>query len=169
MQCSIHEPSTGMRMRTDSHAHAQGIAATRGRPNPHLYQSIAVLAGEVGLVDEARQWFREGTRALTGRQSHALWHGWAVLEAAKVRCLTRVSASLNPAHSVLFCHHASWCHRRWLGSRVLCSRHIMRPTARAPCSLCEVRVWKRIDARALTPVAPNVVLPDRCEGRAVST
>jgi hypothetical protein len=43
-----------------------------------------VLAGEMGFIDEARRWFREGTRALTGRASHALWHGWAVLEATKV-------------------------------------------------------------------------------------
>lgn len=63
---------------------AQGIMATRGRPNPHLYQSMALLAGEMGYVAEARRWFREGTRALQGRCSHALWHGWAVLEAQKV-------------------------------------------------------------------------------------
>lgn len=61
--------------------------ATRGRPNPHLYQSMALLAGEMGYVAEARRWFREGTRALRGRCSHALWHGWAVLEAQKVRLL----------------------------------------------------------------------------------
>ena len=45
---------------------------------------MALLAGEMGYVAEARRWFREGTRALQGRCSHALWHGWAVLEAQKV-------------------------------------------------------------------------------------
>ncbi len=67
--------------------HTQGIRATEGTPNPHLFQSIAVLAGEMGYVDEARRWFREGTRTIKGKQSHALWHAWAILEAAKVACL----------------------------------------------------------------------------------
>lgn len=53
-------------------------------PNPHLFQSIAVLAGEMGYVEEARRWFREGTRTIKGKQSHALWHAWAIMEAAKV-------------------------------------------------------------------------------------
>ena len=63
----------------------QGIRATSEFPNPHLYQSIAMLAGEMGYVAEARQWFREGTSALRGKRSHALWHAWAVMEAEKVR------------------------------------------------------------------------------------
>ena len=62
----------------------QGIRATRDHPNPYLYQSIAMLAGEMGYVHEARQWFREGTSALHGKKSHALWHAWAVMEAEKV-------------------------------------------------------------------------------------
>ncbi len=62
----------------------QGIRATEGMPNPHLFQSIAVLAGEMGYVEEARRWFREGTRTIKGKQSHALWHAWAIMEAAKV-------------------------------------------------------------------------------------
>ena len=53
-------------------------------PNPHLYQSIAVLAGEMGYLEEARRWFREGTRSIKGKQSHALWHAWAILEAQQV-------------------------------------------------------------------------------------
>lgn len=66
------------------HVGTQGIRATEV-PNPHLYQSIAVLAGEMGYVEEARRWFREGTRTIKGKQSHALWHAWAILEAAKVK------------------------------------------------------------------------------------
>jgi hypothetical protein len=62
----------------------QGIRATQERPNPHLYQAIAMLAGEMGYIDEARQWFREGTSSLEGKRSHALWHAWALMEATKV-------------------------------------------------------------------------------------
>ena len=69
----------------------QGIRATREYPNPHLYQSIAILAGEMGYVAEARQWFREGTSALRGKKSHALWHAWAVMEAEKV-CIAQPAA-----------------------------------------------------------------------------
>lgn len=42
----------------------QGVKKTRNRPNPYLYQSLAVLAGEMGYVEEARKWFREGTSCL---------------------------------------------------------------------------------------------------------
>lgn len=42
----------------------QGVKKTRGPPNPHLYQSLAVLAGEMGFVDEARAWFRKGTESV---------------------------------------------------------------------------------------------------------
>ena len=62
----------------------QGIRETQERPNPHLYQAIAMLAGEMGYIDEARQWFREGTSSLEGKRSHALWHAWALMEATKV-------------------------------------------------------------------------------------
>lgn len=43
-----------------------------------------MLAGEMGYIEEARQWFREGTSTLKGKRSLALWHGWAVMEATKV-------------------------------------------------------------------------------------
>lgn len=62
----------------------QGIRATADSPNPHLYQSVAALAGQMGYVGEARRWFREGTRSIKGKQSHALWHAWALMEARKV-------------------------------------------------------------------------------------
>ncbi len=49
----------------------QGIQALRRSPNPYLYQSLAVLAAEMDCVEEARKWFREGTRTLTVRCSAA--------------------------------------------------------------------------------------------------
>jgi hypothetical protein len=67
----------------------QGIRATQERPNPHLYLAIAELAGEMGYIDQARQWFREGTSSLEGKRSHALWHAWAVMEASKVSRIAR--------------------------------------------------------------------------------
>ncbi|CAK0784724.1 hypothetical protein CVIRNUC_007928 [Coccomyxa viridis] len=88
----------------------KGIRATREYPNPHLYQSIAILAGEMGYVAEARQWFREGTSALRGKKSHALWHAWAVMEAEKgersaVRYLFRKGLEVNYRSRYV---HLSW-------------------------------------------------------------
>lgn len=37
---------------------------TKGAPNPHLYNSLAVLAGESGFVEEARAWFKQGTSSV---------------------------------------------------------------------------------------------------------
>ena len=78
----------------------QGIRATQERPNPFLYQSIAMLAGEMGYIEEARQWFREGTSTLKGKRSLALWHGWAVMEATKVQSLPCLISSCAP-HIIL--------------------------------------------------------------------
>ena len=33
----------------------------------HMYQSLAVLAGEMGFVGEARAWFRQGTATVRVR------------------------------------------------------------------------------------------------------
>ena len=41
-------------------------------PNPYLYQSLAVLAAEMDCVEEARKWFREGTRTVT-----VSWRAWS--------------------------------------------------------------------------------------------
>jgi len=64
------------------------------RPNEYLYQSLAVLAAEMGRVEEARLYFRQGTDAMIGvnRSAAALWQAWGVLEvnegnAAEVRRL----------------------------------------------------------------------------------
>ena len=46
----------------------QGVKKIKGAPNPHLYNSLAVLAGESGFVEEARAWFKQGTSSV--RVSH---------------------------------------------------------------------------------------------------
>lgn len=46
---------------------AQGIKATSKRPNPYLYQSLAVLAAELAVTDEARKWFQLGTETVMVR------------------------------------------------------------------------------------------------------
>lgn len=38
-----------------------GVQKTRTKPNPYLYQSLAVLAAELKRPDEARTWFKAGT------------------------------------------------------------------------------------------------------------
>lgn len=43
------------------------MKATSERPNPYLYQSLAVLAAEMGLVEESRKWFSKGTHTLVVR------------------------------------------------------------------------------------------------------
>lgn len=42
----------------------QGVKKATGVPNPHLYNSLAVLAGEMGFVEEARAWFKQGTSSV---------------------------------------------------------------------------------------------------------
>ncbi len=54
----------------------QGIQACRRQPqsqNAYLYNALAVMASELGRVEEARAWFEEGTRTLEGAASVALW------------------------------------------------------------------------------------------------
>ena len=50
----------------------------------------------MGYIEEARQWFREGTSTLKGKRSLALWHGWAVMEATKVQSVLALTASHIP-------------------------------------------------------------------------
>lgn len=38
-----------------------GVQKTRTKPNPYLYQSLAVLAADLQRPDEARKWFQAGT------------------------------------------------------------------------------------------------------------
>jgi tetratricopeptide (TPR) repeat protein len=51
------------------------------RANPHLYQSLGMMAAERGRMQEAREHFYEGSKTEAGRDSAALWHAWAMLEA----------------------------------------------------------------------------------------
>lgn len=53
------------------HVGLQGVKVTVERPNPYLYQSLAVLAAEMGLLEESRKWFMKGTRTLVVRPSGA--------------------------------------------------------------------------------------------------
>ena len=52
----------------------QGISKTKKRkPNPYLYQSVAVLAAEMGLTESARDWFQRGTSTFSvGSRQHLL-------------------------------------------------------------------------------------------------
>ena len=59
---------------------ARGIEATVANPNPYLYQSLAVLAADLDRPEEARKWFRAGTKTVKGAASHALWQAWALME-----------------------------------------------------------------------------------------
>jgi tetratricopeptide (TPR) repeat protein len=59
---------------------ARGIEATVANPNPYLYQSLAVLAADLDRPEEARKWFRAGTKTVRGAASHALWQAWALME-----------------------------------------------------------------------------------------
>lgn len=45
----------------------QGIKATRSKPNPYLYQALALMAAELKYTEEAREWFMEGTKTLLVR------------------------------------------------------------------------------------------------------
>lgn len=42
---------------------SQGIRRTQKNPNPYLFQSVAQLASDMGLTEEARKWFQRGTRS----------------------------------------------------------------------------------------------------------
>lgn len=91
----------------------RGIRETRRRPNPYLYQSLAVLAAEMGVTEEARKWFRLGTDTLMGSSSHALWQAWALMEkrqgdASVVRSLFRRGLAVSPRSRYTFLAWALW-------------------------------------------------------------
>lgn len=58
----------------------RGITATRDNPSSYLLDAIGNLAAHVGLLDEARDWFRAGTNTIAGANSHAIYTSWACLE-----------------------------------------------------------------------------------------
>lgn len=49
-------------------------------PNAFLYQSVGVLAAELGRPEEARQWFEEACNMGLGKSSPAIWQSWGLLE-----------------------------------------------------------------------------------------
>lgn len=88
----------------------KGIQSLRKNPNPYLYQSLAVLAAEMDCVEESRKWFREGTRTVMGRASHALWQAWALMEQKQgdrsvVRALFKRGLEASPRSRYT---HLSW-------------------------------------------------------------
>jgi Tfp pilus assembly protein PilF len=50
-------------------------------PNPHLHQSLAMLAAEAGFMEEARAWFGEAVSGRAGSRAAPVWHAWAMAEA----------------------------------------------------------------------------------------
>lgn len=80
----------------------QGIQNLRRNPNPYLYQSLAVLAAEMDCVEEARKWFREGTRTLTVScgacfSSRSSFTQWRRRERGSGRAEDVVWTALEPA------------------------------------------------------------------------
>jgi len=51
-------------------ARVQGVRATAASPNAYLFQSLAVLAADMGRTEEARKWFHKGTNTLMVRIRH---------------------------------------------------------------------------------------------------
>ena len=86
-------------------------SAPRGAPpNPHLHQSLAVLAADTGYMEEARSWFRKATSHRVGAANAAVWHAWALAEArggdrASVRYLFGRGLTANPRSRYV---HLSW-------------------------------------------------------------
>lgn len=98
----------------------KGIRKTSDRPNPFLYQSVAVLAGEMGLTSESRKWFEEATRTFTGSGRHGIWQAWAQMEARQgnrdiVRYLLRKGLEAAPRSRYLHLTWALW--EKELGQR----------------------------------------------------
>lgn len=92
----------------------KGIQAIGSNANPYLYQSLAVLASELEKPDEARKWFRAGTKTVAGSGSHALWHAWALMEQRlrtdpeAVRALYRRGLQTSPRSRYIFLSWALW-------------------------------------------------------------
>jgi tetratricopeptide (TPR) repeat protein len=112
----------------------RGIVATRERPNSYLYQSLAVMAAESGKVEEARKWFRAGTKTVMGAGSHALWHAWAMLERQHgsdpdiPRMLFRQALEVSPRSRYTYQSWALWEKER---GNVEEARRLLRAGARA--------------------------------------
>lgn len=93
----------------------RGIEATTAAPNPYLYQSLAVLAAELDRPEEARRWFRAGTKTVSGSASHALWQAWALMEQRTkgaapevIRALYRRALKASPRSRYTFLSWGLW-------------------------------------------------------------
>ena len=111
----------------------QGIQkCRRARPQSsiaYLYNALAVMAAEVGRVEEARAWFEEGTRTLEGAASVALWQAWAVLESRQgdstaVRYLFKRALGVNPQSRYVFLSWSMW--EKAQGNVDLCTQLLKR-------------------------------------------
>uniref|UniRef100_A0A061RFL8 Psbb mrna maturation factor chloroplastic-like n=1 Tax=Tetraselmis sp. GSL018 TaxID=582737 RepID=A0A061RFL8_9CHLO len=83
------------------------------KPNEYLYQSLGLLAEELGRIDEARMWFRQGTDRLKGVSAHAIWQAWALMEAKHgdpmtVRLLFRKGLKANPKSRYIYLSWGDW-------------------------------------------------------------
>lgn len=63
MRSGKHFPCLG-RYEPSSLLYLQGLKATKDKPNPYLYQALALMATELRYTEEARQWFLEGTKTI---------------------------------------------------------------------------------------------------------
>jgi len=91
----------------------KGIRKTKEKPNPYLFQSVALLAADMGLVEEARKWFLKGTTTILGAESHAMWLSWALMEAEQgddqaVRYLFKRCLEVAPRSRYLYLSWAKW-------------------------------------------------------------
>ncbi|MEW5298917.1 MAG: hypothetical protein WDW36_001987 [Sanguina aurantia] len=94
----------------------KGIQLCRKKPTSsvaYLYNGLAVMAAQLGKVDEARAWFEEGTTTAYGEASVALWQAWAVLEANQgdptaVRYLFKKALQANSRSRYVYLAWAMW-------------------------------------------------------------
>ena len=92
----------------------RGIEAIGADANSYLYQSLAVLAADLDRPDEARRWFRVGTKTVMGSASHAMWQAWALMEQKLgtdpevVRALYRRSLQASPRSRYTFLSWGLW-------------------------------------------------------------
>jgi hypothetical protein len=84
---------------------SQGVRATAASPNPYLFQSLAVLAADMGRIDEARKWFHKGSSTLmvsSSRWQHPCLRTNAVRVCGTFTVMTRLRVLQGQAS------HALW-------------------------------------------------------------
>ncbi|KAI3436107.1 hypothetical protein D9Q98_002165 [Chlorella vulgaris] len=127
----------------------KGIQALRSRPNSYLYQSLAVLAAEMDCTDEARKWFREGTRTVMGKESHALWQAWALMEQRQgdnsiVRALYKRGLEVSPRSRYTFLSWALW--EKQEGNLEEARRLLKEGAQRNPRDPAILQAWALLEA-----------------------